>query len=127
MKIKFSFLKLLVISAIVAFTISLPVIAQVPSSRLYQFGYPVVQAPSSNPLCFERTPQGQMIDLSELCGVKPQQDCDPAYVGACIPPKSVREVNCPELKEQGIQNVRIVGYDSQGLDGDNDNLGCDNP
>jgi len=126
-KIKFKFL---IISGVVALSISLPVLAQVPSSRLYRFGYPVVQTPSSNPLCYERTPQGQMIDLSELCGVKPQLACDPSYPAElCIPPKSVvGDLNCPYVKD-GVEyrNFRVVGDDPHKFDGDKDGFGCDEP
>jgi len=130
MKIKFSFFKLLVISAIVAFTISIPAFSQVAPSRLYRFGYPVVQNSSSNPLCYQQTPRGQMIDLSELCGVKPQQACDPSYPAElCIPPKSVvGDLNCPYVKD-GVEyrNFRVVGDDPHKFDGDKDGFGCDEP
>jgi hypothetical protein len=34
-------------------------------------------------------------------------------------------VNCPELKAQGLRNIRVLPPDPQRLDGDKDGLGCE--
>ncbi len=118
-------LKFLTISAVAAFTISIPSLAELPRFQYHQTQYPIAKTPAGDLYCYERTPQGQTIDLRELCGGRRQQPCDPAYPDVCIPPKNVRAVNCPELKAQGLRNIRVLPPDPQRLDGDKDGLGCE--
>ena len=115
--------KILVIAFLALLSFSVPVLSQTP--RFFHVDYQVAKNPEPSLYCYEETPNGQIIDLSQLCGAK-ENDCDPAYPDVCIPPKSVREVNCPGLKAQGIRNIRVLSPDPQGLDGnDNDGIGCE--
>lgn len=117
--------KIVVIAFLALLSFSVPVLSQAP--RLFQVDYQVAKNPESSFYCYEKTPNGQIIDLSQLCGAKPQENnCDLAYPDVCIPPKSVREVNCPELKAQGIRNIRVLSPDPQGLDrGGIPGIGCE--
>jgi Flp pilus assembly pilin Flp len=52
-------------------------------------------------------------------------DCDPHYVGACIP-SPPPDLDCSDLAAFGITGVvRVVGGDPQGLDPDGDGIACD--
>jgi len=51
----------------------------------------------------------------------PGADCDPAYVGACVPAPPP-DLDCDDLDAGGI---RIVGADPHRLDGDGDGVACD--
>ncbi len=53
----------------------------------------------------------------------PAGNCDPNYEGACIPPYSEGDVNCPEIT---ARDFRIVGRDPHRLDGNPKNgIGCE--
>ena len=60
----------------------------------------------------------------------PGEDCDPGYIGLCVPPPPP-DLNCPDiramLREQGLDvlQVRADGEDSHGLDLDRDGLACE--
>jgi micrococcal nuclease len=58
--------------------------------------------------------------------VPPTGSCDPNYAGACVPVYPP-DVDCPELRAQGLAPVRVVGSDPHRLDGDGDGLGCEPP
>jgi hypothetical protein len=116
--------RIVVIAFLALLSFSVPVLSQTP--RLFQVDYQVAKNPEPSLYCYEKTADGQIIDLSKLCGKPQENNCDPAYPDVCIPPTSVREVNCPELKAQGIRNIRVLSPDPQGLDGnDNDGIGCE--
>lgn len=52
-------------------------------------------------------------------------ECDPHYVGACIPPPPP-DLDCADLAALGITGVvRVVGGDPQGLDPDRNGVACD--
>jgi len=57
---------------------------------------------------------------SEPTGPPPLPPCDPNYSGACVP------VYPPDVDCNGYENVRVIGDDVHGLDGnDNDGIGCE--
>lgn len=117
-------IKIVAIAVLALLAFSVPVLSQTP--RLFQVGYQVAKNPEPSFYCYQQKNDGQIIDLSQLCGAKSQENaCDPAYPEVCIPPKSVREVNCPELKAQGIRNILVLAPDPQGLDGNDNGIGCE--
>ena len=51
----------------------------------------------------------------------PERDCDPDYVGACVPDQ-IRDLDCLDI---GYRQVNVVGPDTHRLDGDRNGLGCE--
>lgn len=118
-------IKILIATSLPLLAFSVPVLAQPP--LLFQFGDPVASSSMESLYCYKENPDGTIIDLSHLCGRKTQQPaCDSAYPDVCIPLKSIRAVTCPELKAQGLRNIRVLPPDPQGLDtGGTSGVGCE--
>jgi hypothetical protein len=51
-------------------------------------------------------------------------NCHPSYPSICIPLGSA-DVDCPELRDQGLQDFEVVEPDPHRLDRDNDGVGCE--
>jgi hypothetical protein len=53
--------------------------------------------------------------------VTAQRECDPSYVGVCIPPPPP-DLDCGEITER---NFEVVGADPHDFDRDHDGVGCE--
>ena len=67
--------------------------------------------------------QTQTAQQSQSSSTSSGQGCDPNYSGACIPIVSY-DLNCGDIPER---NFRSSGSDPHGLDGDNDDIACEDP
>ena len=54
----------------------------------------------------------------------PNGKCDPNYSGSCVPPYPP-DLDCADLRAQGLAPVRSIGSDPHGFDGDGDGIGCE--
>ncbi|NJO83313.1 MAG: thermonuclease family protein [Blastochloris sp.] len=56
---------------------------------------------------------------------QPAGNCDPAYVGVCIPPPPP-DLNCPDIREDyGCSIEVVISPDPHGIDRDGDGIGCE--
>jgi hypothetical protein len=53
----------------------------------------------------------------------PVAQCDANYSGACVPAHPP-DLDCADLRELGIETVRVLASDPHGLDRDGDGVGC---
>jgi micrococcal nuclease len=53
---------------------------------------------------------------------KPASKCHPSY-DPCLP--IVGDLDCPDIREMGLDPVTVIGPDEYRLDGDHDGLGCE--
>jgi hypothetical protein len=54
----------------------------------------------------------------------PAAQCHPSYPSICIPLGSP-DVDCPELRDQGLHDFEVIEPDPHRLDDDNDGIGCE--
>jgi len=53
----------------------------------------------------------------------PVAQCDPNYSGACVPPYPP-DLDCPDIRRLGVQQVKVTGSDPHVLDPDRDGVAC---
>ncbi len=62
---------------------------------------------------------------SDAVVIPTDSECDPAYIGCCVP--LYGKYSCSDLEAMGCANIQVIGYDRLRLDRDGNGIACQVP